>query len=90
MNRNSKTPERTCVGCRQVRKKNDLIRIVATEDGLAVDPEKKMNGRGVYVCPNKECIMTARKNNGLKRSLKRNIDNQEIEKIFVEIDSYEK
>ena len=90
MNRNSKTPERTCVGCRRVMKKSDMIRIAATENGLVIDPEKKLNGRGVYVCPDKDCIMSARKNNGFKRSLKRNIDDQELETIFREIDSYEK
>ncbi|HVL33883.1 MAG TPA: YlxR family protein [Actinomycetota bacterium] len=47
---------RTCVGCRQVRPKRELIRIVRLPDGSAVvDRSGKAPGRGAYVCPGGSC-----------------------------------
>ena len=46
-----KIPMRMCVGCREMKEKRDLIRIVRTPDGEAVlDPTGKRSGRGAYVC----------------------------------------
>ena len=50
--KNKNIPMRTCVGCRKVRPKDELVRIVDSPDGLRIDPSGKLNGRGVYVCPN--------------------------------------
>ncbi len=49
-------PERMCICCRQLRPKNELIRIVKTADGISVDETFKINGRGLYVCCTSECI----------------------------------
>ncbi len=44
-------PERTCVGCRRVRPKPELTRIVRLEDGtVAIDRSGIAPGRGAYVC----------------------------------------
>ena len=53
-----KIPMRTCIGCRNVRPKNEMIRIVRTKDGL-VEPDitGKAEGRGAYVCKNAECFL---------------------------------
>ena len=49
-------PQRTCVACRQVREKKNLIRLVCTPDGIvAVDISAKKPGRGAYLCPKKDC-----------------------------------
>lgn len=86
--KNNHVPMRTCVGCRQTRPKKELIRIVDGENGIAVDPAGKMNGRGVYVCPDEECMYAAVKNNGFKRSLKKNIDKETIERLAEELMQY--
>jgi len=54
-------PQRTCIGCRQVKAKSDLIRIVRSPAGetITVDPSGKEKGRGVYVCPHIDCINNA-------------------------------
>lgn len=54
-------PQRTCIGCRQVKAKKDLIRIVRSPVGgtIAVDPHRKEKGRGAYICPNIDCINRA-------------------------------
>lgn len=63
-----KIPERMCVSCRQMKPKNDLIRIVNTPDGVIVDKTGKVNGRGVYICSCKDCIAKALKNKGFAKA----------------------
>lgn len=64
-------PLRTCVGCRQVRERRRLLRIVRASDGsLAVDDEGTTPGRGAYVCRNAACVQLARKRRALERSLR--------------------
>lgn len=64
-------PQRTCVGCRQVRPKRDMIRVVRTPDaGVQVDPTGKRAGRGAYVCPQAACWEAALTAGSLERALK--------------------
>ena len=42
-------PQRTCVGCRSVQEKRSLIRLVRTPEGVVIDPEGKLAGRGAYL-----------------------------------------
>ena len=68
-------PMRTCVGCRQVRPKRELIRVVRTPQGeVHVDPTGKRAGRGAYVCPSAECLEKARKGRQLERALQHPLD----------------
>jgi hypothetical protein len=48
-------PQRTCVGCRSVLAKRQLIRIVRTADGVKVDPTGKLAGRGAYLHDRRSC-----------------------------------
>ena len=59
-----KIPERMCVMCRQMKPKNQLIRIVNSNDVVVVDKTGKLNGRGVYLCKCKECIDKALRSKG--------------------------
>ena len=62
---------RTCTGCRQAKNKKDLIRVVRDKEGnVSVDATGKLNGRGAYICPDKECLKKAIKNKGLEKTLK--------------------
>ena len=64
-------PQRTCVGCRQVQGKREMIRIVRTPEGeVVVDPTGRRNGRGAYVHASRECVDLALKRGGLERGLK--------------------
>ena len=57
-------PIRTCVGCRQKRKKEEMIWLVQRPEGvMVVDPKKPHQGRGFYLCPNHECSSMAKKKN---------------------------
>ena len=48
-------PQRTCVGCREVLPKRQMVRIVRTADGVQVDPTGKLAGRGAYLHDRREC-----------------------------------
>lgn len=65
------TPIRTCVACRETDEKRDLLRVVRLTDGsVEYDPKGKSAGRGAYVCAKAACIIQARKQKKLERSLK--------------------
>ena len=50
-------PQRTCIGCRTVQSKRELMRIVRTPEGAVVaDPTGKKNGRGTYIHKTRECF----------------------------------
>lgn len=48
-------PQRTCVGCREVLPKRQMVRIVRTANGVWVDPGGKVAGRGAYLHDKHEC-----------------------------------
>lgn len=69
-----KIPMRMCVGCRQMKEKKDMIRVLRTQKGeFCIDITGKKNGRGAYVCKNPQCLQMAVKNHGLERSFKMSI-----------------
>ncbi len=73
---------RQCVGCRELKSKKDLIRILKTpEDDVVVDDTGRMNGRGAYICPSLECFKKARKTKAIERSLDTIIPNEVYETI---------
>jgi len=65
-----KTPLRMCVGCREMKPKQALIRVVRAPDGaVSLDPVGKKPGRGAYVCPDPACLNRAIKQRQLERQL---------------------
>lgn len=48
-------PQRTCVGCREILSKRQLLRIVRTAEGVRVDPTGKLAGRGAYLHDKRSC-----------------------------------
>lgn len=49
------TPQRTCVGCRSVLPKRELIRLVRRPEGVEIDPTSKLAGRGAYLHNQRSC-----------------------------------
>lgn len=69
-----KIPLRQCVGCGEMKGKKDMVRILKTAEGdICLDETGKKNGRGAYVCRNRECLQKAERNKGLERSFKMSI-----------------
>jgi predicted RNA-binding protein YlxR (DUF448 family) len=82
-----KKPQRTCLGCREVRNKNELVRIVRTPEGeVIVDARGRTNGRGAYICSNAECLRKAVRTKALERALKVEIPEAVIETLARDIE----
>lgn len=78
-----KIPLRKCVVCGENKPKEDLMRVVFNkEDGISVDLTNKKNGRGAYVCKNKDCVDKAKKSKRLNQVLKANVDTQIYEELL--------
>ena len=69
MQKPRKIPQRQCVGCRAMKEKRDLIRVVKSPEGeISLEFRGKAPGRGAYVCPAAECLKRARKSRALERA----------------------
>jgi len=69
MQKVKKIPQRQCVGCREMKNKKELIRVVRSPEGdISLDFNGKKPGRGAYVCPSEECLKKARKSKALERA----------------------
>ncbi len=62
---------RTCVGCRQVRDRRELVRLAwDPAEGLIVNP-LQTRGRGAYLCLSVACLEKAWHRKGLLRAFRR-------------------
>lgn len=91
---NKKIPMRQCVGCREMRNKKEMIRIIRStpEEGTAeisLDATGRKNGRGAYICKSNACLTAAIKNKGLERSLKMPIPKDIYEMLTKEMEEFE-
>ena len=74
--------ERTCMACRSKFEKADLLRIVKEPNGnITIDSTYKKNGRGMYICKNKECINKAIKSRAVSRAFKKDVGNEIYEQL---------
>lgn len=89
MARVRKMPQRMCVGCREMKNKKELIRIVRTPEGnIEIDPTGKKSGRGAYICPEQRCFNKAVQAKRLQKALEKEIPVEiidEIEKKLIDI-----
>ena len=70
-----KIPMRQCLGCREMKPKRELIRVVRSPEGeVSLDFKGKKSGRGAYVCPYGECLKKAVRSKALERALGVQID----------------
>lgn len=90
MSTKGKIPMRQCTGCREMKNKKEMIRVLKTAEGeILLDATGRKNGRGAYICRSSECLEKAVKNRGLERSLKTQIPEavyEELKKEFAQID----
>lgn len=78
MSRRKHIPQRTCVGCRQVRAKREMVRIVRTPDhGVMIDETGKRSGRGAYLCRRRSCWQQALRHRRLEHALKTGLTAEE-------------
>jgi uncharacterized protein len=69
-----RVPGRTCVGCRRVRPKGELVRLMCDPSGrLRCDPQGKLPGRGAYLCPQRSCAEQAVKGARLREAFRHEV-----------------
>lgn len=77
-----KIPLRQCVGCREMKPKPELIRVVKSPEGeVSLDFRGKKPGRGAYVCPQAECLKKARKSRALERAFSASLPDEVYEAL---------
>lgn len=74
-------PQRTCVVCRQTDSKRALTRIVRTALGVEVDASGKQNGRGAYLCAQRECWQRALSGDALAKALRTTLTATDRERL---------
>lgn len=78
-----KIPMRMCTGCREMKPKKELIRVVKTVEGeIKFDATGKLNGRGAYICKCQECLTKAQKSNAFARAFECKVDSE----IYVQLE----
>ena len=77
-----KVPMRMCVGCREMKEKRELIRVVRSPEGeVSLDPTGKKSGRGAYVCRSADCLKRAIRQRQLERQLDTAISPETMEAL---------
>lgn len=76
-----KIPMRKCLGCQERKPKNELYRIVKTNDGnIIVDIKGKTDGRGAYIC-SEECLKKSIKAKRFEKEFETEIEESIFEQL---------
>lgn len=93
MLKEKKIPMRQCVGCREMRPKRELIRVVRSKEGVvALDFNGRLPGRGAYICKDCGCMAKAKKAKALDRAFSCRIPDEvydELERVLSEEENAE-
>jgi predicted RNA-binding protein YlxR (DUF448 family) len=79
---NEQKPQRSCLGCRETRDKERLIRFVLSPQGEVLpDLDVKLPGRGAYTCVSARCLETAVRQRLFNRAFKREVSHLPAEQM---------
>ena len=85
-----KIPMRQCLGCREMKPKKELIRVVRSPEGeISLDFKGKANGRGAYLCPDPACLKKALKAKALEHACSAPIPAEVYERLQQEMEAGE-
>ena len=83
-----KIPMRQCVGCREMKPKKELVRVVKSPEGvISMDLKGKAPGRGAYLCRNLECLRRAIKSKALERGFETAIPQEVYDRLQTELEA---
>lgn len=83
-----KIPMRQCGGCREMKAKKELVRVVRSPEGeISLDFRGKAPGRGAYVCPQAECLRRAIKSRALERGLDCQIPQEIYDQLLLRMEA---
>ena len=75
-----------CLGCREMKPKKEVIRVVKSPEGeISMDISGKKPGRGAYVCRDASCFNRIIKSNALARAFKMQIPGDVVEQLKEEV-----
>lgn len=81
-----KVPMRMCLGCREMKPKRELVRIIRTPEGeIRLDTTGKASGRGAYLCRNAECLKQSIKTRALSRAFDAAVGDEVFQALEKEI-----
>ena len=81
-----KTPMRMCLGCREMKPKRELVRIIRTPEGeIRLDTTGKASGRGAYICSRAECLKQSIKTSALSRAFDSPVGDEVLQALEKEI-----
>ena len=83
-----KIPMRQCLGCREMKPKRELIRVVRSPEGqISLDFKGKASGRGAYVCPDAQCLKKTVKAKALERAFSCQIPQEIYDRLNEEMEA---
>lgn len=86
----NKVPMRQCIGCREMKSKKEMMRVLRTTEGdIQLDVTGKKNGRGAYLCYSADCLEKAIRSKGIERSLKVPVSEEVYEMLKKEFEAIE-
>jgi predicted RNA-binding protein YlxR (DUF448 family) len=86
MRKESHSPERTCIGCNTADQKREMVRLSASGDGIAIDWDDRLPGRGAYLHARADCLERFVVSKVREfRSLRRKIEREERVRIADEV-----
>lgn len=81
---------RMCVGCREMKPKKELVRVVRSPEGeTSVDLRGKKPGRGAYICRESSCLEGAFKTKALERTFGQKIQDDIYRRLVSEMNEGE-
>lgn len=83
-----KIPMRQCLGCREMKPKRELIRVVKSPEGeIVLDSRGKAPGRGAYICPDAECMKKAVKGRAFERAFSSQIPQTVFDELLRQLEA---
>ena len=83
-----KIPMRQCLGCREMKPKRELIRVVRSPEGsIGIDTKGKASGRGAYVCHDLQCLKRAIKAKAISRAFEIEIPQEIYDRLTAEMEA---
>ncbi|MDH3704498.1 MAG: YlxR family protein [Acidimicrobiia bacterium] len=74
-------PERTCIGCGQVRSAADLVRLVRTVEGT-VTVGRRLAGRGAWIGPHRSCLEQAKQRSAFSRAFRATVEPAALDDVL--------
>ena len=85
-----KVPMRMCVGCREMKPKKELLRVVKSPEGtVSIDVTGRKPGRGAYVCHSADCLKRAIRQKQLERAFECSLGEEVHASLLQELEQLE-